>query len=816
MKESPNAIIPPKTLRHLEWASILRRFSEHCRGDASRARALSWELTADEVQVRARLQRVDEARSLLDQGASPPIGQPISISSHLLRASRGGVLDPEALRDVGLSLEASYRTKRFLKEFDESHLALSDITERLIDRQSLAQEILMAFDPSGELNNNASGELGQLRQRVDQLHSQLKDQVHTLLSEPSYEGMLQDEFFTIREDRYVLPIRSSHKRHVEGIVHGWSASGATVFIEPRVVVEANNRLKMAQGEVNQEIHRILTKLTRELAHIAQEIELSHEALIDLDLAFAAARLSKELRATSPIVTPEPILSLKGARHPLLSFAGVEVIPNLIELGGEGPRVLVITGPNAGGKTVVMKTAGLLVLMAMAGFHIPAEAGSIVPLTPGLFSDMGDEQDLHEGQSTFSGHIVNLRGILHQLRPNSLVLLDEIAIGTDPTQGSALAQALLEYFVDRESLVIVTTHFEALKLLPGDDPRFRNGAVEYDEVHSKPTYRLRYDIPGSSSALHMAKRLGMPSQLIERAQRLTGEQQQRLEKVIVQMEERISAARHAQRDAEREAQKLRVLNSSLSIKEKKLTERLKRGLEHERDQALKEARKTRERVRALRDRLQDREADVDELLDQEQTLNGEIEELNRAQMRDKLEASPLDLNLDQLSLGQRVWVISLDTHAELSRLPDNKGRCQVQAGLMSIQVDVHMLRAQKPETQKKRKTRDEPSPSKFPKNKPRPKQTLTWDDAPPQTPDNTCDVRGKRGEEAITALIPFLDALYGRGCASGFIIHGHGTGALKRHIRDWLPSCDYIHAQRPGAPREGGDGVTAVLITTEPL
>ena len=307
MKESPNAIIPPKTLRHLEWASILRRFSEHCRGDASRARALSWELTADEVQVRARLQRVDEARSLLDQGASPPIGQPISISSHLLRASRGGVLDPEALRDVGLSLEASYRTKRFLKEFDESHLALSDITERLIDRQSLAQEILMAFDPSGELNNNASGELGQLRQRVDQLHSQLKDQVHTLLSEPSYEGMLQDEFFTIREDRYVLPIRSSHKRHVEGIVHGWSASGATVFIEPRVVVEANNRLKMAQGEVNQEIHRILTKLTRELAHIAQEIELSHEALIDLDLAFAAARLSKELRATSPIVTPEPIL-----------------------------------------------------------------------------------------------------------------------------------------------------------------------------------------------------------------------------------------------------------------------------------------------------------------------------------------------------------------------------------------------------------------------------------------------------------------------------------------------------------------------------
>lgn len=816
---------PPKTLRHLEWGSLLQHLSDRCRGPVAAEKALELEVIRDERTLRLIFERLDEARSLLDQGHTPPLGQPIDISPFVLRARRGGVLDIEALVNIRSILEATHHMRRYFASFKESHPALTDLSVGLADLQSIAREIQSSITPQGELSDFASGELGELRRKVDTLDLQLKERVGSLLKDEQLGDMLQDDFYTTRDDRYVLPVKSGHKRHVDGIVHGWSSSGATVFIEPQVVVEANNRLMMAQADVRREIHRILSQLTKRVADRAQELIESCEALIALDLIFAKATLSRELNASSPILVEEPQLALTQARHPLLCLAGDEVIANDIYLGhlpdqtadlsatGAG-QALVITGPNAGGKTVVMKTAGIITLMALSGLHIPADEGSIVPLIPAIFSDMGDEQSLGEGHSTFSGHMANLSGILNVLQPHSLILLDELAIGTDPAQGSALAQATLEHLVTQGALVFVTTHYEALKLLPKSDPRFRNGAVEYDERSESPTYRLQYDTPGTSSALQIARRCGLPEDLLARAKVLTGEQRQRLDEVIAELEAEATAARLAREEAQATLKRHRDLNASLEIKERKLQDQLKKAIDHERNLAIKEARKVRDQARMMRNKLKEMSDDAHALQQGERELTQLADDLKRLSIEEQIARYPQDLDLSKLEIGQRVWVITLDVHAQISALPNAKGQCQVSEGFLNIQVHVDALRAPRDRSQKDRKNRIE-TPVKTQKkvNKPRPS---SWEDLPPQTPDITCDVRGKRVEEACEQISVFLDELYGRGRLIAFIIHGHGTGTLKRAVREWLPRCDYVDAHRVGLPHEGGDGVTAVKLTTNAL
>lgn len=811
--------IPNKTLQHLEWQHIIQRLADHCSCQVSRPLALQWSFANDESELRQRLQKVDEARSLLDSDLQVPLGELFTVTHIAQRASRGGVLDAQELRNIGVLLDSAHRVRSFFSEYKDSHIGLYEISEHLVSQPHLANEILKIFNTEGEIQDHASGELSELRRRVSHLHESLKTQVHSLLSDDAYQQMLQDDFYTIREDRYVLPVKSGHKRHIEGIVHGWSSSGATVYIEPKVVVDANNRLKIAQSEVKQEVYRILRKLSHKVAQFSQPIIQSYEALIKIDLAMAAGRLSKELQANSPILSPEHHLVLKQARHPLLLLAGVDVVANDIEVGEQGVQVLVVTGPNAGGKTVVMKTAGLIVLMALAGLHIPADAGSVVPLFPCVFSDMGDDQSLGEGQSTFSGHISNIQSIFKRLKPNSLVLLDELAIGTDPLQGSALAQAILEYLAEKQSLVFVTTHYEALKLLPTDDTRFRNAAVEYDDVQSQATYTLRYDIPGSSSAFQIARRFGLPSALLDRAQELTTGQQQKLEAVISQLEQETIAARQTQKELEKKMHEIRMLKTSLEIRDNKLKKRLKNAVEHERSQSLKKAKKIKQRIERLSKKLQDEDLTLEDLTQVQQDNDTSMETVRQAQLSDKVRAHPQDLQIDTLEEGQKVWVLTMDNYGTLVRLPDRKGRCQVQVGLLGMQVDVKYLRRQSLISTKE-ESKSKPKEAFKTKKKKKPAATssvlLTWAEAAPQVPDNTCDVRGLRGDAAITQIINFLDEVYGRGMSTAFIIHGHGTGALKRHVRSWLPSCDYVQTHRAGQTHEGGDGVTAVLLTVKAL
>ncbi len=823
-----------KTTTHLEWNRILERLAEHCRSIVAAEQAHGLDFAVDRHALDERLIRTSEARRLVDRGHSAPLGGLVDIDRAVGLAARGALLEPEDLVAVGRVVETAARCRRYFGDLDEAAPTLAGVAETLLDAPDLGRALLDTFDEHGEVADSASGELGFLRTRVAGLHEQLKQTVHGLLSSPEYEGMLQEEYYTIREDRYVLPIRSGHKNHIDGIVHGWSGSGQTVYIEPQTVVDANNKLMMAQAEVDREIRRVLLKLSRQVGQHAAGLRASQTALAELDLAWAAGLLSKELDCTRPTMVDDGRLLLKAARHPLLTLGGVEVVPNDLALDRR-QQVLVVTGPNTGGKTVSLKTAGLSVLMAMAGLHVPAAEGSLVPRVPGVYSDIGDEQSLDESRSTFSGHLANIVDIFGALEPGALVLLDELAVGTDPIQGAALAQAILEAFADRGSLVLVTTHYESLKALPFEDERFRNGAMGFDEGSGTPTYHLTFDIPGASSGLRTARRLGLDTGIVDRAAALAGPQQQALETVIVRLEREANAARKAREEAEKE--QLRLINARTAAEtlQGKLEKRLKEGIAKERDKALAEARTLRDELRRLKKAMRDeaRKADPKWLQKQQSAVEEKIAAVVAAKQAEAHAAAGPAPDPGELKPGQTVWVISLNNEATLLEGPDDKGRCQVRAGIITATVDVDDLRprafGKDPNNRRggraaagraaRAPVRNTPRASRAKAERRAPSNPedaaaaleAEWEAAPPQAPDNTVDVRGMRSHEAVDKVERFLDSLVEREQPIAFVIHGHGTGALKREIRQWLKTSSYAREHRRGGRYEGGDGVTAVLL-----
>ena len=791
---------------HLEWREVLDALATHCLGPISRARVADFDFPNDRADLERRLRLVTEARALVDRGMAPPIGDLPDARYDLGIASRGGVLDAEPLRDIGHVAESASRCRRFLAGFAEDLPTLFEIAGELADLPDLARALLDSIDAEGRIADSASDELGLLRNKVTSHHTHLKETVHGLLSNEEYEGLLQDEYFTIRDDRYVLPIRAGHKRHVPGVVHGWSQTGQTVYIEPQVVVDANNRLLMAQADVDREIRRILSDLSQRVGQNYAALAQSVSALAELDFLFAAARLSKQFEATPPVLDFEATtLSLRRARHPMLILSGLEVVPNDIDLDA-GRRVLVVTGPNTGGKTVVLKTAGLCTLLALAGLHIPADAGSTVPVVPGVYTDIGDSQSIAQALSTFSGHITNIIRIFDRVQPRSLVLLDELVVGTDPVQGAALAQAILEALADREAMVLVTTHYESLKALPFTDRRFRNGAVGFDGAQ-KPTYELRLDLPGSSSAFQIARRLGLDGAAIDRAAELAGPHHSNLERVIQSLESDAEAARKERQKLETVRREAEAERRALAEQSSKLKERLAAAVARERDRALDAARKLRDEVKALERALRDpeRRRDIAALgrtrVRAEQVIE-QVVEHKRAS--DRAKTGPA-IDPASLSLGQKVYVVALASKAELTRLPDARGRAEVRIGAMTCRVAADDLRSPGDAPPKPKEV--------IPHARPRPKSTNSadWADAPPQTPDNTVDVRGARADEAIERVEQFLDAQISRDGRVAYVIHGHGTGALKKQIRDYLRNSRYAVDFRRGATHEGGDGVTAALL-----
>ncbi|HVV88075.1 MAG TPA: hypothetical protein VHE35_33775, partial [Kofleriaceae bacterium] len=509
-----------RTLEDLGWPTLVEHWAERCATTRGAAVVRAAVLFTEPDAARARIAAIAEARHLASLDAALPLGGILDVAAPIARTRKAAALDAAELVAVGRTGASLARVREHLREHAAAAPSLAAIAADVADLGHVFHPILDAFDPEGRLVDHASPALGPLRKAVAALTAQLDRRMEELVKDPRYAPLLQDDYYTQRDDRYVLPVRTDGKGFVRGIVHGTSQTGQTIFIEPEEIVDLNNRKKLAECEVADEERRIFVRLSGWVAEEADAFELALAAALRLDVIASAAILADELVAAAPIIDAAPRIALLHARHPLMLLAGRRCVANDVTVAAGG--TLLVSGPNAGGKTVALKTTGLCALMTRAGLHLPAESGSVMGWFTDVRSDIGDAQSLEANLSTFTGHVAALRSYLEQCGPGTLLLVDEIAVGTDPEQGAALAQAVLEALAACGVTAIVTTHYERLKALGATDARFANASVGFDLERLEPTFKLHLGVPGSSGALVVARRMGLPGPVIDRAQTLLGD------------------------------------------------------------------------------------------------------------------------------------------------------------------------------------------------------------------------------------------------------------------------------------------------------
>jgi DNA mismatch repair protein MutS2 len=817
-----------KTRADLGWDLLLGHLASRCgteRGAAA-ARALA-PLPAIEDAL-ARQAEVSEARALQDSGEPLTFGGIIDLTAVLERARKGGVLLGTELLDVSRALQAGARLRRHLA-------ARAERTPRLLGRAALLAElsnvsapIANAFDDAGGLRDSASPALRGLRQRAQALQAELGERTDRLLNEGHIAPYLQDRFVTQREERYVVPVRADARARVRGIVHGTSASGATVFVEPEEIIDLNNRLKLAQLEVADEERRILAELSALVAEAAVRIAQNLEILSHLDLVNGAARLSSDLRAGPlPLHPPgQGGIDLRNARHPLLHLGGVAVVPSDITVPAGG--ALVVSGPNAGGKTVALKAAGLCALMARAGLHAPVQEGSSMPAFTAVLTDVGDDQSLERSLSTFSAHMLNLCAYLAKAETEKqglLILLDEVAAGTDPEQGAALAQAILEHFARCGATVIVTTHYDRLKALAAQDRRFVNASVGYDLDRLQPTYRLHLGVPGASGAVLVARRLGLPVEVAARAEVLLGDRRAGIEELLQNLSrerERLLGERQAAEEARRRAEADERAAHALHAEAQAELRRARRQAHDEAVTSLRRARQELEDLsRSARKAAQQAEAGEKEATATVQAHKGRIEKLAKEvaaaapapEVPPGRAAGPADV-----VPGARVVVPRLGGIGTV--VSDvMKDKVVVQVGALKLSVDVAELLVPQGEG---RQQRQRQAPGQGQAQVPVPVQVQAGPGQGPaggggggggriRTPASTLDVRGERVDAALSRAEKFLDDAMRAGESAIFIIHGHGTGALRAAIRAHFQGYPGVSSLYAAGQADGGDGVTVLEL-----
>ncbi|HWL84977.1 MAG TPA: Smr/MutS family protein, partial [Polyangiaceae bacterium] len=670
--------------------------------------------------------------------------------------------------------------------------------------------------PDGTLSDRASPTLSRLRTERQAARQRMLARLEDLMGR--YERVLQDRFVTEREGRYVLPVRADAHERFPGLVHATSSSGSTIFVEPRAVIPMGNRLKMLDAEVEREEIAVYTRLSMLLGDALSSLDACRAAMARADVLAAVARLSEELRLVFPEVTDEPRLDLRKARHPLLELDGTKVVAS--DLAIAPGRAVVVSGPNAGGKTVALKTMGLAALMVRAGLPVACDDGSIVGIFDVVVSDVGDDQNLSKNLSTFSAHVSNLRDILDAAHRGALVLLDELAGGTDPREGEALAAGVLDSLCARGGAVVVTTHYEGLKALALADDRFQNASVGFDLATMAPTFHVTIGIPGSSSALAVARRFGMPSTVIERAERFLSREDQSFETLVKRLHEERAAlelARNAAATREREADEARA-----RLEDEIARSRAQEGrvVSREAEALLASLRRAKDDLREAQSRLRARKLDEAQLRDAERAihrvsgavaLGGELERVVAPrESSEPVERRPLAAT--DIRRGTRVYVPRLRAEAEVVEVFGESVR--VAAGALKLNVPLGELRSAAPLPE------DLPlSPPVPRRDKGAPASAGALGGSPAArrdpaiaTSDNTCDLRGLRVDDALALATSFLDRCLNERRSVAFLVHGHGTGALRDALRKELKSSSYVAHMRPGTQDEGGDGVTVVWLT----
>jgi DNA mismatch repair protein MutS2 len=792
-----------RTLRDLGFAGIRQALAARCRTDPGRERALHRPFLDAPDEVAEALAIVQEARSLSEQQASLPLGNVVDVRPTCERAAKGALLEPRELLAVSQVLIACERIREELKSQSAIAPRLAAIAAGLPLLLPLATRIEGSFEPGGEISDRASPALREARDRVRGLHGTIKSRLDKLLHDEKFLVNLREGYYSIRNDRYVVPVLAQHRAEVPGIVHNASQTGQTLFVEPEAMIGLGNDLAIAQSLVLEEERRILQELSDRVGREAGRIVEGVAAAAEIDEAEAAARLAAELGCHTPELEPsDGALQLFQMRHPLLVLGGVVVVGNDVRLDGE-IRALVVSGPNAGGKTVTLTTVGLIALMLRAGLPVPAASGSRVPLYRSIHAAIGDAQDLTQGLSTFSAHVLQLREIDAVAERGSLVLIDEIAADTDPREGAAIAIAVLEDLIERGATALVTTHLEEVKALAHMDPRFLNARVGFDAATLAPTYRLQLGFAGASSAIEIASRMGLPERIISRARHLALHSGGPLARALAAAEEErkrlaVELGRAEQAAAAAESQQASLRRE----REEAARQRLESDLRHQealRDELDRAVAEAREAVTRIRTQEKAQEA---ARLEREVAARAAEAARRAAETRARLEPEAAPDAAGELRVGGLARHVRLNQRVEVLEIAD--GSALVAAGALKIRAPLSDLVP----------VAGEGSKGRFPGAGDKVAQLERARKAAPQAVGaraERLDVRGMRADEALTRVEQFLDRAYGDGEESVSILHGHGTGALKQSIREYLDRSAYVRMYRPGSDEEGGDAVTIVAF-----
>lgn len=782
---------------HLEWDRIEAAVMSRCRSEGAKRRGLLLAQTREEAA--ALLTQTREVMGLLASGESLPVDDLRDVESHLARIEREGVVEAAGLRDIRVTLQSARELRQFLSGRRERVPSLWSVCTIDPTLHELEGALDDALDPDGTLSDRASPELRRLRSEIAALRERIIGRLQEQIAR--YALVLSDSYYTVREGRYVLPVRRDAHERVIGIVHGTSQSGSSVFVEPRAIVGHGNRLKMAEAELEREEWRILAALCERVRDQISAVYAAVETLEHIDQRNAAARFGRDLAGVVPELDDGPKIALRRGRHPVLALSEIDVVANDIAVqAGEG---IVISGPNAGGKTVLLKLLGLAALMARHGLPVLAEEGSRVGFFSSVLTDVGDAQSTTNNLSTFSAHAQNLAAILAAAKRDTLVLLDEVATGTDPQEGGALACAIVDALCKQGAALAVTTHYEPLKAHALRAEYLRTASVGFDVERMEPSFHLLMDVPGASSALAVAQRFGIPKAVIDDAHARLPEQARDFERLSRELANRVQALRDETAEAARERVALAKVRSE---EQERLRELRKRGNEQIARESgalleqVKSARAEIDRVRAeLRSGAQTREqlsasAKSVDAVATRVSLGGDLS----PPKVDKPSAhAPLDPS--RLVVGASVHVPRLRADATIIE-PVSKGRVRIAVGPMKLWVETTDLFAPA-----------NGGSSTASERKPPPSPLAAQLES--RTIDNTIDVRGMRVDDAISLVESFVDRLYGADARAGYVLHGHGSGALRDAIRRHLREHVKLVAQCGAAePEDGGDALTVFRLT----
>lgn len=781
-------------IKTLEFDKVKNKLAEKAATALGRQSALALQIESDFDAVKRLQEETAEALFILDSGKRFPFGGAYNIVADVKRAEIGGVLDPEALLHIMTTAAAIRQMKYFLNDESEMVPVLKEYADGLQIFTRLEKQIEASVDEHGEIKDSASPKLNGLRSAIQIAKNRVKEKLDSILHDPNNQKYFQDNLVTMRGDRYVIPIKQEYKMNFPGIVHDQSGTGATLFIEPLAVVNLNNDIKRYAAEEKEEIERILRQLSNNVGSEAAALLASLDVLTELDVICCKAYLAQELHAVRPMMLSGGRVEIAKGRHPLLQQD--KVVPLDIQLG-EKFNILLITGPNTGGKTVALKAVGVFALMAQSGMFIPAVSAKL-PVFRAVYADIGDEQSIEQSLSTFSGHMKNIIGILNEIRPGDLVLIDEICAGTDPNEGAALAMSIIEHMYRQQALAIVTTHYSELKTFAYEREGMENASVEFDAESLKPTYRLLMGVPGSSNAFNISRRLGLSESIVEQAGMLLNQEHAHMENVLQELE----GERRRYESGSREIEQLRLesehLRNELAHAKQEFERRRNEMLRKAREQADDIYRRSRRESEAVLKELRALKADFDT-----KRLEQAAEEARKKLNKQLSEDAPLPegapLTAKTAKKGLNVFVVSLGKNGTVT---DVKGdEVTVQVGILKMNVPVSkclLTKAQpvssEPESMKKRKKAGYAHQMFVAKS---------------SSARQEVDLRGMTLNEAIPVVDKAIDDALLAGINQLRLIHGKGTGALRAGLTAYLQTNRFVKKMEMASLETGGSGATVI-------